>query len=516
MSSEDSVNPKLLKIYKRVLSDFKVIWSVKHHFEALSYKLGDEDLMQPPFDLNRLYGTLKVLYEVIQKNSSHTVVARLESVTHEIVATNEWFDQLDRNISPYDLRTYIEQSTDIDQAQLSSFAKYFLNKSKPSAEDFAKADYLLARAFSWVDDDGIAHINLESEEKLEEAVSKLLPRKWRQHTPVGSLGATAQLIYYTEQVRAISSYDQLVSCGVISEVRKFKSELEESFYHPQVISKCIQLNVELRNRFNYFYQEENEQLRQFSLALLNSTAEITQDPNNPMSEDGLFSAIEFSNRSSELLSTDYNQTQPYLERLSQVRDMLQRTAMIHGLDPYAVSTPAVDNIASALNELTMEQMGSVDDAGLQERLNSLNEMIRAIQTSPRPSAVKILNLEHSTLVISSWEFDAFKPSTSDSYFTRLTFDVLKRSVALIAEIQENLALYRAHSDSTQLANSYLMKLNFYVIQAQKIAEELETESASARDRQQIDAACNLSATRQKVLDSCNKIKPILEKVNSKV
>lgn len=516
MSSEDSINPKLLQIYKRVLADFKLIWSIKHHYEVLSYQIGDEDLMHAPFDLNRLYGTLKVLYEVIQKNSSPALFTRLETVAHEVVATSEWFSQLDLRISPYDMRVYLEQNADIDQAQLSSWAKYFLGKSKQTADDFSKADYLLARTFSWVDEEGIAHINVESEEKLEESLSKLLPRKWRSKPPVGSLGATAQLIYYTEQVRAISSYDQLVSSGVIAEIRKFKNELGESLYSTQVLSKCVQLNVELRNRFNYFYREENEQLKKFSLALLNSTAEVMQNPINPVSQDGLFSAIEFSKRSSELFATDYNETQPYLEHLAKVRDMLQRTARIHGLDPYTVSNPVVENIALALNERNLDNETPVDDTGLQERLGSLNEMIKGIQTSPRPSAVKILNLPHSTLVLSSWEFDAFKPASSDSYFTRLTYDVLKRSVALIAELQENLALYKLHSDSPQLANSHLMKLNFYILQSQKIAEELETESSSATDRQQIDAACNLSATRQKLLDSCNKIKPIVEKAISKI
>src|SRR5262249_20011319 len=160
-----------------------------------------------------------------------------------------------------------------------------------------------------------------------------------------------------------------------------------------------------------------------------------------------------------------------------------------------------------------EQAGESDisDAGLQARLESLNEMIRALQTGPRPSAVKVLNLERTTLVLSSWEFDAFKPSPQDDYFARLSYDVLKRSVALVAEIQENLALYRLNAESPQLANPYLMKVNFYVLQAQKIAEELERLGESARERNEIDTACNLSATRQKVLDSYNRLKPLLER-----
>ncbi len=513
MSSQFAPNPKLLRIYKRVLLDFKLIWAIKRHYETLAFEINDEELMNAPIDLNRIYGTLKVLYEMIQKTDAPVIVARLEAAARDLVATFEWFKALDARISPYDLRVYMEHAADIDEAQLRTFAKYFLNKAKPSADDIAKADYLLSRACSWIDEEGAVHINVESEEKLEAALTRILPRQWRKKKPQGCLAAAARLVEFIGQLQAIQSYDELVSSGLIAAARQFKSELGENFYSAQVLSKCVQLNVEMRNRFERFCREENERLRQFSLALLGSNAELVQDSIDTRQQMTISSALEFSNQANELLSTDYSKTLPYMERLSRMRDMMQRTVMLHGLDPHGSAPPEVASMASALNERTIEDLGYVDDTGLQERLHSLNDMIRAIQSAPRPSAVKILNLENTTLVLSSWEFDAFKPSPKDNYFARLSYDVLKRSVALIAEIQENVALYRLNEATPQLANAYLMKINFYVLQAQKIAEELGEQSDSARERQEIDAACNLSATRQKVLDSYNRLKPLLEKAS---
>lgn len=509
MSSESS-NPKLLSLYKRVLQDFQLIWAVKEHYEWLSYRLHDEELMTAPMDLNRIYGTLKVLYDVIQKADNAFVFARLDSAAKDLVATYQRFDDIDIRTSPYEMRFYVEKAEDLSELELKTWAKYFLNKATPSPEDLAKIDYLLARAFSWVNEDGDVRIMVESEEKLEEDIARLLPRKWRTTPPPNYISAAAKIIDYIAQVQAIKSYDDLMSSTVTAQARQFKSELGENFFNAQVLSKCVQLNVELRNRFDKFCREENERLKSFSAALLKSDAELVQDSIDSRQHVTLSSALEFSEKAPELLAKDYNQTLPYMTKLSQMRDMLQRTATLYGLEPNSEVASTASSLASALNDRSREEIGYFDSEALQARLNSLYEIVREIPSGAKPGAVKVLNLENTRLVLSSWEFDAFKPSPMDNYFARLNYDILKRSVALIAEIQENIALYRANESSPQLANAYLMKLNFYVLQAQKIAEELETQGQLATDRNEIDAACNLSATRQKLMDSYHKLKSLVQ------
>jgi hypothetical protein len=514
VSAEFAPNKKLIRIYKRVLIDFKLIWVIKRHYETLAYSIGDEELIVAPIDLNRIYGTLKVLYDMIQKSDSSAIVSRLEGAARDLVATLEWFKHLDEKISPYDLRFYLDHAVDIDSAQLRTFAKYFLRKQSPTYNDLAKADYLLARAFSWVNDEGAVHINVEDEEKLEAAITRILPRQWRRQKPAGYLAAAARMMDYILQLQSINSYDEMISSGLIPKARQFKIELGENFFSAQVLAKCVEFNVEARNRFERFCKEENDRLKAFSRALVHSGAELVQDDFDTREQVTLSSALEFSEQAQKLFSIDYSKTSPYLVRLSRMRDMLQRTVTLYGLDPHVGSPVLVDSIASSLKEHTMEELGYVDVPGLQGRISALSEMIRSTQSDirARTSGVKLLHLENSTLVLSSWEFDAFKPAPQDGYFVRLSYDVLKRSVALVAEIQENLALYRIHQSLPQLANPYLMKVNFYVLQAQKIAEELEQLSESARERHEIDAACNLSATCQKVLDSYNRLKPFLENI----
>lgn len=509
VSSEFTPQINVPRVYKRILSDFQLIWALKRHYETLAFTLEDEELKTSPIDLNRVYGTLKVLYDLIQQSEDPELMTRLDDTARDLVVTYEWFAKLDEHISPYELRVYLERVDAIEEAQLRAFARYFLNKKVPTVNDIAKTDYLLARAFSWIDEEGQVRINVESADKLEAAIARLLPKEWRNKTPETHEAAADQLLKFIFRLHSINSYEELVASGLIGEARQFKSELGENLYSTQVLSKCIMLNVELRNRFERFYREENELLKKFSQTLIQSNAELVQDH---IGEHSITpsSALEFSEQSAELLSSDYSQTLPYLQGLTQIRELVQRTVMLYGLDPHGAPSGVI-NIANVLNQKPTEDFGYIQNPDLQNRLESINEMIRAIKSRPKPSAVKILNLDNSTLVLSSWEFDAFNPSPKDSYFARLSNDLLKKSVALIAEIQENLALYRQHEDSPQLANTYLMKINFHVLQAQQSAEELAEQSDAARERHDIDAACNLSATRQKLLDSYNRLKPILEK-----
>ncbi|MBL8149245.1 MAG: hypothetical protein JNN15_04890 [Blastocatellia bacterium] len=502
MSSEYVPNRKVLKAYKRVLVDFQLVWAIKRHYETMTYSLTDEELMTSPIDLNRVYGTLKVLYEILQKNDSPAIVSRLELTAKDIVATFEWFAELDKRISPYEFRVYLEHAPDIDYAQLKAFAKYFLNKDNPSPEDIAKADYLVTRSFSWVDPEATVRINQDSEESLESEIEKLLPKRVRKKRSERSNMAENEAVDFINRLEAISSYDDLVNSGLIDAARRFKTNLGEDFHNAAVLSKCVQLNVLMRNQFEKFSREENDRLKKFALALINSG---TDKIHVGIGEQELSasSVLEFSEQAQSIFASDYTQTKPYLEQVTKLRDLMHRTLMIYGLDPYGGVPNSIPNMA--------ELAESYGEKLIEYRIEALNRQISSLQIRARASTVKVLPLENSTLVLSSWEFDAFKTAPADNYFAKLCSDVLKNVVALIAEIQENLALYKENENKPQLANPYLMRVNFLVIQAQRLSEQLQRLSDTARDRNDIDTACNLSATRQKLLDSYDRLKPLLDK-----
>ncbi len=505
MSSDFTPNRKLLRAYKRVLSDFKMIWAIKRHYETMAFGLGSDELMSAPVDLNRVYGTLKVLYQILLKSDAPAVVSRLEGAARDITSVFEWFGKLDEKITPYDLRSYLERSPDITATDLRAFSKYFLNKRNPTQHDIAKTDYLLTRLFSWVDQNGMAFVNQESEEQLEAEIRKLLPKRLRKPKSAQTLACEAKALEFTERLRTVSSYDELISSDLINQARSFKAGLGLLFYDAGILSKSVQLNVQMRNHFEHFMREENQKLRQMALSLIGSGTDVLQDGADVKLK--ATDVLEFSEQAREIFSSDYSETRPYLEQVSYLRDLMQRRNSIVGLDPHArpEREDYVGSLAAAIegedDELTV---------ALKPRIKLLDEQIHALQTRSKPAAVKVLHLEHSSLVLSSWEFDAFKTSSTEGYFSRLSFEVLKKAVALIAELQENAALYRKNQNSPQLANTYLMGVNFYVLQTHKLADELEHLANTARDRNDIDTACNLSATRQKLLDSCNRLKPLLQ------
>jgi hypothetical protein len=258
----------------------------------------------------------------------------------------------------------------------------------------------------------------------------------------------------------------------------------------------------MRNQFEKFSREENDRLKKFAVALINSG---TDKIHVGIGEQELSasSVLEFSEQAQAIFASDYTQTKPYLEQVTKLRDLMHRTLMIYGLDPYGGVPNSIPNMA--------EVAESYGEKLIEYRIEALNRQISSLQIRARASTVKVLPLENSTLVLSSWEFDAFKTAPADNYFAKLCSDVLKNVVALIAEIQENMVLYKENENKPQLANPYLMRVNFLVIQAQRLSEQLQRLSNTARDRNDIDTACNLSATRQKLLDSYDRLKPLLDK-----
>ncbi len=510
MKPETAPSLKLLRIYKRILHDFKLVWSVKHHYEILLASIEEEALKTPPVDLNRIYGTLKVVYDGFAQLDSTIIINRLERVAYDLVTIFEWFSQLDERISAYGLRIYLERETEVGTKELRALAKYFLHKPSLNTEDIAKADYLLTRAFSYIDNTNSVKINIEPAEKLEAEIARLLPQQWRRRKPPQYLLSLAQINSFLKQLEQISSYDKLIASDIIAAAREFKSNLQENFYSAEVLSRCVQFNVELRNRFERFCHEENELLKNYSLALIGAGAHSVKDWFDTRQRIRLTDALKFSRNAPQLLSHDYGQTRAYLEQLSRVRDLLQRSLMVHGIDPHDLPPSPVGATTKLLDdtEFTEQEIKTLPylkDANVAARLRSLTEAVYALELAIQPSNIKVLHLNHTTLMLSAWELDAFRCPPPDNFFARLNMETLKCSLALLAEIRENLALSRLYRDNPELANTYLMRVNFYSSQAQRVAEDLEKLSNLAREHNEIDLACNLSATQQKLLDSCSVI-----------
>ncbi|MBL8151979.1 MAG: hypothetical protein JNN15_18820, partial [Blastocatellia bacterium] len=210
------------------------------------------------------------------------------------------------------------------------------------------------------------------------------------------------------------------------------------------------------------------------------------------------SALELSANAGDLLSTDYGQNTQRLQTFVQIKEMLDRAITSSA---YAGEQTPSEASSSLLDEDYLSNK-------LQEREQWLREQLKTMANSLRPNAIQVIELQGSRLVISAWEREALLNTFLDADVDmRTARELLSRCAAIIAEINETYAYYRSQSSyAPHLSDTHLMAVNFYVMQAHQMADELQTLSNKMREAMRIEKACDLSATRQKLLDTCWKLK----------
>jgi hypothetical protein len=373
--------------------------------------------------------------------------------------------------------------------------QFLLNKIERTEFDQGKVDYLLTHCLAVEGEGAVPRLRAMSEQELKQDLLNLLPEHLHYQLP-----ALAPLLEqydaFLAQLNTVSTFDDLISGNYINKGRQLKNMAGAHFYNANILAKCVQLNTLMRQKFLQLYQVENEHIRNFSQCLINAgNPQLEQYGGEMLTPEKV---IAFSENSRQLLNTDYNNTNEYLSTFVRIREVLDKAISFYGLDPAHNSGHLVE--PDALDETRLA-------ARLVERQKQLRELVKTLPERV-VSSVQILKLERFNLVISHWEKEALLATQTDGDAeTRLSRDLLARTPTIIAEIQEAYAHYKAQPTlAPHLADTQLMMVNYFVMQAHKMADDLETLSNRMREQGRIEKACDLSATRHKLLDTCWKIK----------
>lgn len=370
-----------------------------------------------------------------------------------------------------------------------------LNKTERLELDQGKVDYLLTQCFC-VQNEGMPRLRASSEEELKNEILKLLPEFLKYEQP-GLAATLEQYDSLLHQVSMVASFEDLISGDYINTGRQLKNSFNQHFYNANVLAKCVQLNTVFRQKFAQLYQIENDKIRNFSQVLINTGMEVVQSGQG--SEITAESAMEFSEHSSKLINSEYGANDERLKTFVHIKEMLDKTVAFYGLDP---NRPLGDVVVerNALDEKRLV-------ARIAKRCQSLRNLLMSLPERSTAS-VQIVELEKSRLVLSSWEREALlETNNNPDPELQLSSQLLGQAAAIIAEINEAYAYYRSQaSTAPHLLDTQLMTINFFIMQAHQAADELERLSNRMREKIQIERACDLSATRHKLLDTCWKIK----------
>ncbi|MEW6731389.1 MAG: hypothetical protein AB1489_08640 [Acidobacteriota bacterium] len=485
----------LAKRYNDCARRFKILYALSRHYPSMGLELSAEDIT-PPTDLNLVFGKLNVLRKLLESPDPEQISTLFSEVERDLGLCWGWFEGVDRKLTPFQLRTYCEKNKDLPVEHVLLLAQFLLNKVERTEFDQGKIDYLLTQSFCVIDETGVPRLRVPSEQALKDELLKLLPEHLK-FDPPGLAITLGQCDLFLTQVMAVNSFEDLIAGDYINKGRQLKNMFGPHFYNAGVLAKCVQLSTIMRQKFSQLYKIENEKIRKFSQCLINTGNDVVQ-LGQCSGDITAESAMEFSEKSNQLLNADYGSNNERLHTFLRIREMLAKTIAFYGLDPDHASAQGIDH--NALDEDYL-------DNKLTERQRRLRELLISMPERSA-SSVQVVELERSHLVLSSWEKEALLRNQEDPDLDiRSSCELLGRAAALIAEINETYAYYRSQTSfAPHLSDTHLMTVNYYIMQAHQLTDELEELSNRMREKGRIEKACDLSATRHKLLDTCWKIK----------
>jgi hypothetical protein len=484
----------LVQQYNEKARYFQVLYALNRHYCAMAIAAGERDTTLP-IDLNMVYAKLSLLRKTLEAGDAPQAEALIAGLDKLLASAWHWFEVLDRKVTAFWLRSYCEKhSQEFPTDQQILILQFLLSKGERNDGDQAKIDYLLTQAFCATAEDGVPRLRAASEAALKEEIGKLLPRHLRQDRPETAV-AEQECERFMQQLKEIITFEALVSGDYINKGRQLKKSFGPYFYTAPLLAKAVQINVVLRQKFTQLYKVENEKIREFSEILIRTGKDVVSvSPDLNITPE---KAREFSERSEQLFRSEYQENRERLRTFVQIREMLDKTVATYGLDPY-YGTP---------EELDQEELSETRlNERLQQRYGWLREQTR--QIPEHMGSVYLLALEHSRLVLSVWERAALMQGVeSMDPVVRETSDLLARSAAIMAEINESYCDYSQHRlEGSPLSDIKLMAVNYFVIQAHQMAEQLERWGNELRQVDQTERACDMIATKHKLMDTCWKLK----------
>ncbi len=187
----------------------------------------------------------------------------------------------DLRVGTFDLRSFCDRTGNAINTQVLVILLRFYRSLMPSSSTQSKYDYIATKMFTREEENGrrflrigrdslVSHLkNLTSE--WAELVAK---RSFHESAKVDS--AVNELNSFILAAKSHRTMEGFAKIDLFTKIRKFKGELGELFYAPEVTAASIECNVEVGNKFSELLAKECENLRD-STKFDFSLSELSQD-----------------------------------------------------------------------------------------------------------------------------------------------------------------------------------------------------------------------------------------------
>lgn len=125
------------------------------------------------------------------------------------------------------------------------------------------------------------------------------------------------------------------------------------------------------------------------------------------------------------------------------------------------------------------------------------EIIQSLGAKPRPNSTQVIKLQHSALLLSPIEVSAFVGTNNNNGLSYQQKELVKRSLILAAELQENLAIF----DEKSMRGSESPTITYLLEQSQHCVQELASASRIAQQQHNMELSFNLNSIHNKLLEA---------------
>ncbi|MEW6734882.1 MAG: hypothetical protein AB1489_26565 [Acidobacteriota bacterium] len=482
--------------YKKLVLRFKQLHAAQDTLAKIGHlPIGSTQLQ------SKIFAALKQLKPLISGGDPLLMNAKLSAIEAQLREYEEWIQQCNNTLTPYGLRQYINQG-DLKQSDMLGFARYLSAKQSNLIDDRGKLELLLSELCQ--------DLNNQEQHSL---LAELFPEPPQLTYAVQEL--LEQLRTLTAQIQALSDFPQLIMGEYMARARRLKLDLGSALWHPEALSVVGALNLTLENSFRNLFSSERqfvmESCRKLLSAGINSVGKL--------GESGVLNveaAARLAERADGLLEQNYQTNMQRLQQLAQIGQWLRNaveTLDRHCQDeielPNQMVTqprPTVErdsNLAPISTVLDYANVGAME----QQLVDRIEELAQILIARPRRSSVEVIQLKRTVLLLGEWEVASMLSlGNLVEAWHRQFYDLIRRCIALIAELQESAIVYTEGMNKKKSSYQYSVPATIYFMEQSRRAEgELETMSQLARQRSDIEMSLNLLATRSKLQDAYQKI-----------
>ncbi len=226
----------------------------------------------PPTRPETIGNLLRSLKQLEQRGEREVAEQVRQQVEAGIRSLLDWLAVADLGISPYLLRTHLEQNPPEAETQ-KALLRYLLSKSPHAESDRDKLDYLLSSYFSLMKGGELAARFTDPAEQQRELLG-LYPKPVTSALDPAVETMLHDLESLTARVGDFQEFEQLVGARMVERARALKSNLGDAFYHPGALTVILRFNLTFRRHFERLFQRQIEQSKAQTTALIAASRQI--------------------------------------------------------------------------------------------------------------------------------------------------------------------------------------------------------------------------------------------------